>query len=75
MKWKSNKGIEKIPLIRSFRICTPDQVFFGRRWAVHVARMTEKRNAYRVLVQKSEGGNLEELGVDGRMKLRSVLKK
>jgi len=42
---------------------------------VHVARINEKRNAYRVLVQKREGGNLEELGVDGRMKLRSVLKK
>jgi len=61
--------------MRNIRICTPHQVFFGIRWTVHVARMTEKRNVYRVLVQKREGGNLEELGVDGRMKLRSVLKK
>lgn len=42
---------------------------------MHVAGKTEKRNAYRVLVQNREGGNLEELGVDGRMKLGSVLKK
>ena len=75
MKWRSDKGIEKISLMKSFKICTPHQVFFGKRWAVHVARINEKRNAYRVLVQKREGGNLEELGVDGRMKLRSVLKK
>jgi hypothetical protein len=75
MKWRSNKGIEKIPFMRSFRICTPHRVFFGKKWAVHVALMTEKRNAYRVLVQNREGGNLEELGVDGRMKLRSALKK
>ena len=69
-EWRSNKGIEKTPLMRSFRICTPHHVFFGMRWSVHVARMTEKRSAYRFLVQKHEGGNLEELGVDGRMKLR-----
>jgi len=50
-------------------------IFFGLRWAVHVERMTEKRNAYRVLVQNREEGNLEELGVDGRMKLRPALKK
>jgi hypothetical protein len=25
------------------------------RWAVHVARMIEKRNAYRILVEKAEG--------------------
>lgn len=61
--------------MRSFRICTPHLVFFGMRWAVHVERMTEKRNASRVLVQNREVGNLEELGVDDRMKLRSALKK
>jgi hypothetical protein len=44
-------------------------------WAGHLARMMEKRNAYRVLVEKREGDNLEELGVDGRMILRSILKK
>jgi hypothetical protein len=27
------------------------------RWAGHVARMGEKRNAYRLLVEKSEGKN------------------
>jgi hypothetical protein len=25
------------------------------RWAVHIARMIEKRSAYRVLVEKAEG--------------------
>ena len=53
----------------------PHLVFFGMRWAVHVERMTEKRNASRVLVHSREVGNLEELGVDDRMKLRSALKK
>jgi hypothetical protein len=28
------------------------------RWAVHVARMIEKRNAYRILVEKAEGKRL-----------------
>jgi hypothetical protein len=27
----------------------------GMRWAGHVARMGEKRNAYRILVEKPEG--------------------
>jgi len=31
------------------------------RWAGHVARMAEKRNAYRVLVGKPEKNNLEDL--------------
>jgi hypothetical protein len=37
-------------------------------WAGHVARMTEGRNVYRVLMGKPEGkGHLEDQGVDGRM--------
>ena len=36
------------------------------RWAGHVARMEEKRVAYRVLVEKPEGKNRwGDLGVDG----------
>ena len=36
------------------------------KWAIRVARMGEKRNAYRVLVRKSEGkSNLEDLGILG----------
>jgi hypothetical protein len=35
-------------------------------WAVHVARMGEKRNAYKVLLEKQEGkSSVEDLGVDG----------
>jgi hypothetical protein len=38
------------------------------RWAGHVARMGEGRNAYRVLVGKPDGkDHLENQGVDGRM--------
>jgi hypothetical protein len=37
-------------------------------WAGHVARMTEGRKVYRVLMGKPEGkGHLEDQGVDGRM--------
>jgi hypothetical protein len=37
------------------------------KWAGHVARMGAKRNAYRVLVGKSEGKEpLEDLDVGGR---------
>jgi len=38
------------------------------RWAGHVARMGEMRNAYSILVGKSEGrDHLEDLGVDGEI--------
>jgi hypothetical protein len=38
------------------------------RWAAHVARMEEGRNAYRVLVGKSEGrDHLKDQGVDNIM--------
>jgi uncharacterized protein (UPF0128 family) len=46
------------------------------RRAGHVARMEEKRNAYRVMVWKLEGSNnLENLSVDGRIILKLILKK
>jgi hypothetical protein len=41
------------------------------RWTGHVARMEERRGAYKVLVEKLEGKNhLEDPGVDGRIILK-----
>jgi hypothetical protein len=41
------------------------------RWAGHVARMGERRGAYRALVRKPEGRNhLKDQGVDGRIILK-----
>jgi len=41
------------------------------RWAGHVARMRQRRGAYRVLMGKlRERGHLEEPGVDGRIIIR-----
>jgi hypothetical protein len=37
----------------------------GMRWAGHIARMGEMRNAYNILV-----GKPEDLGVDGRIILK-----
>jgi len=46
------------------------------RWAVHVARMVERRGVYRVLVGKPEGKNqLGDPGVDGRIILRWIFRK
>jgi hypothetical protein len=43
------------------------------RWAGHVARMGERRGAYRALLGKPEGRNhLEDPGVDGRIMLRWI---
>jgi hypothetical protein len=37
------------------------------RWTGHVARTEEKRNVYRILVEKPEGNRpLEELDIGGR---------
>jgi hypothetical protein len=43
--------------MRSFITCTIIRMIKSRRmrWAGHVARMGEKRNAYRILVGKPEG--------------------
>jgi hypothetical protein len=41
-----------------------------RRWAGHVARMGEKRNAYRILV-----GNPEDQDVDGWTILKLILER
>jgi hypothetical protein len=48
------------------------------RWAGHVARMGEKRNAYRILVEKPEGkrplGRLRRRWVDNiKMDLREIV--
>jgi hypothetical protein len=46
------------------------------RWAGHVARMKEKRNAYRVLVGKLEGKKPpEDLNGGGKIILRWILEK
>ena len=43
---------------RRFMLCTPQQIPVGdqikMRWAGHVARMGERRGAYKVLVGKPE---------------------
>jgi hypothetical protein len=46
------------------------------RWVGHIARTRESRGAYRILVGKPEGKRpLEDSGVDGRVILKSMLKK
>ena len=43
------------------------------RWAGHVARMRERRGAYRGLVWKPEGkDHVEDPGVDGRIILKWI---
>jgi hypothetical protein len=46
------------------------------RWAVNVARVWKKTNAYKVLVGKQEGKNrFENLSVDGKIIFKWILKK
>ena len=46
------------------------------RWAGHVARLGERRGAYRILVGKPEGKNhLGDPVVDGRIILRWIFRK
>ena len=39
------------------------------RWAGHVARTGETRNAYRLLKRESESNRFEDLDIDGRLLL------
>jgi hypothetical protein len=45
--------------MKTFITCTPHQIKMIKsrrmKWAGHVARMGEKRNAYRILMWKPEG--------------------
>jgi hypothetical protein len=43
------------------------------RWTVNVARVAEKRNAYKVLVDRLEGFGLLKTSVDGKVLLKWVL--
>jgi hypothetical protein len=46
------------------------------RWVLYVARMGYTRGAYTVLMRRREGKNhLKDIGVDGRVILKWILKK
>jgi hypothetical protein len=46
------------------------------RWAGHIARVGERRGAYRLLVGKSKAVNyLEDPGVDGKIILKRIFEK
>jgi hypothetical protein len=47
------------------------------RWAGHIARMGEKKNAYKVLAEKNlkETDHSKELNVDGKIILEWVFRK
>jgi hypothetical protein len=44
-------------------------------WDGHVARVEERRGVYRVWCGNLEGDHLEDLGVDGRIILKLIMKK
>jgi hypothetical protein len=74
-KWRRHHNEELYDLYSARNII---RVMKSRRMGRGRAYITcgERRGAYRVLVGKPEGGNhLEELGVDGRIILKSMFKK
>ena len=44
----------------------------NKRWARHLARMVERRGAYRVLVEKREGGHRSRMEDNSKMDFREV---
>jgi hypothetical protein len=45
------------------------------KWAEHIARMREMRNAYKTLSENQRGDGLEDIGEDGRKILKFIRKK
>jgi hypothetical protein len=61
---------------RKFIIVFTEFVSRRMRWAGHVARMGERRNAYRILVGKPEGkSHWEDQDVDGWTILKWILER
>jgi hypothetical protein len=44
-------------------------------WAEHVARMGEMKHSYKMLVHKPPGKHLGNIGIDGKVLLKWILKK
>jgi len=56
--------------------CLANLIWYGMRWAGHVARMGEGRGVHRVLVGKPEGKRpLGDPDLDGRIILRWIFGK
>ena len=73
--------MEKVHSEKLFAVCSKPNIIVvttskAMRWAGHVARMENRRGAYKVLVKKPEGNKPPEgLGVDGRIILKRIFKK
>ena len=45
------------------------------RWIVHVARLGQKKDSYRVLMSEGKENCFEDIGMGGRVVLKSILTK